>query len=237
MDSTNIVNAEYYEWQPKNWKYATEQFKAIFSNNITFKNNFKRVVIIIKTIENTIIPIKFYNENENSRVLKTLFEINDFTTFSHKFKNEDAILISAIDISLNKLISENFPKSDIYCQSLLSIDKAISNSNNKSTLVVDIGQHSFEIFAVKLNKIVAHNYFEYGSADEFMFFILSFIKQNSIDQNKYQLLLGGQISMDSKIGKNLRKYFPTIEYMYNNSTTDKLTIFENLKRLTLFANY
>jgi len=236
MESEIIFNAECYEWQNKDWEYATQQYKEVFSNNSIFKNEYKRVIVILNTRENTIIPIKYYDKSKETIVLKTLFGIDNFVTFSSKLKNEDAILSTAINNALNELLHNVFPKFDLFSYSSFFIDEAINSSEKKGTVMLNIAQQSFEIINTKSKKIIAHNYFDFTTADEFMFFILSFIKQNNVDIESIQLLLSGKISMDSKIGKSLDKYFPTIKQLQKVSVNNKEAAFEGLKKYTLIAN-
>ena len=236
MESDSIMIAECYEWQSKDWEYATQQYKEVFFNNSIFKKEFKRVIIILNTVENTLIPIKFHDKSKETIVLKTLLGIDNFGTFSFKLKNEDAILLTAINNSLNELIHNVFPEFDLISYSSFFIDEAINYSEKKDTVMLNIAQQSFEIINTKSKKIIAHNYFDFTTADEFMFFVLSVIKQNNIDIENIQLLLSGKISMDSKIGKSLEKYFPTIKQLQKVSANDKEAAFKELKKYTLIAN-
>ena len=236
MESEIIFKAECYEWQSKGWEYATEQIKLIFEKNTVFQSEFKKTIIILKTKESTLVPSKFYDKNKEAVLLKTLLGIDNFDTYSHNLKNAEAVLVSAVHPRLKSLIKESFPKVEIFNYSTIFIDKAIKLSTKKETLLLDVGQQSFEIAATRSGKIISHNYFDFITVDEFMFFLLSFVKQNNIDLERVQLLISGKIALESNIGKSLKKYFHNIEQMLSDSKNDKEEAFAELKNYTLIAN-
>jgi len=236
LESEIIFKAECYEWQSKGWEYATEQFSLIFENNKVFQSEFKKSIIILKTKESTLLPSKFFDKNKEEIILKTLLGIDKFDTYSHNLKNAEAVLVSAVHTRLKSLIKERFPKAEIFNYSSIFIDEAIKLSIKKETLLLDIGQQSFEIVSTKFGRIVSHNYFDFITVDEFMFFLLSFVKQNKIDLEKTQLLISGKIALESSIGKSLKKYFHNIEQMQSDSKNDKEEAFAELKNYTLIAN-
>jgi len=236
MESDIIFKAEYYEWQSKGWKYATEQFHLIFENNTVFQSEFKKSIIILKTKESTLVPSKFFVKDKEADLLKTLLGIDNFDTSSHNLKNAEAVLVSAVYPELNSLIKERFPKSELFNYSSIFIDKAVKLSIKKEILLLDVGQQSFEIVFAKFGKIISHNYFDFITVDEFMFFLLSFVKQNNINLERIQLVISGKISLESSIGKSLKKYFHSIEQMQSDSKNDKDGAFAELKNYTLIAN-
>ena len=236
MESDLIYHAECYEWQSKGWEYANEQFSLIFANNSVFKSEYKIVIIILKSKESTLIPSKFFDQSKAEIILNTLFGIKNFSTQSKKLNNADAYLTSAINTKLNKLITTFFPKARLFNYSSIFIDEAIKLSTNNEILLLNIGQQSFEIVSTRFGKIISHNYFDFITVDEFMFFLLSFVKQNKIDLEKTKLLLSGKIALESSIGKSLKKYFHNIEQMQSNSVNDKEAAFAELKTYTLIAN-
>jgi len=235
MDADIILYAEYYEWQNNGWKHAGEQFKIIFSQNSVLLREFKKTFIILNSKESTLVPIKFYDRSKEVIIIKTLLGIEDFDTYSHNLKNAEVVLISALRTNLNQLIKNTFPKAEMLNYSSLFIDEAIKLSVSKQILLLNIGQQSFEVVSTNFGKINSHNYFDFTTSDEFMFFLLSFVKQNNIAIEKIHLLLSGKIAMDSKIGKSLKKYFPVIEQM-QTTDNDKEGAFVELKKYTLIAN-
>ena len=75
---------------------------------------------------------------------------------------------------------------------------------------MNINNNSFEIIASKSSNLLAFNNFTYKTLDEFMFFVLSFVKQNNFDTNTVKLILNEPLLMTSKIALQLKQYFPNI---------------------------
>ena len=238
LEASNIVKAEYYEWQNRDWGNAIQKFTEIIQKHSELKKAFKKVYIFISSQQSTLIPNSFYSENKNTTVLETLLGINKntFRPYSQQLKNADITLIYPLDLEIEKLINTYFPKAIINHESASFIDEAIKTASVKEKLYLNIGHQSFELIATKYSKLIAHNYFDYTTVDEFMFFLLSFVKQNNIPLKNLQLCISGSINMDSKIGKNLEKYFPVINKMSVSPAIDKEQIFAKLKNYTLVAN-
>lgn len=238
IDGEIIVKAETYKWQKKDWSYALEQFKAIFLKQLLLKNSYKKTFVFIKNQESTLIPNDLYSESNNNLILETLLglEKESFISISNKLTNAEIILLFALSKELGKLINSTFPTATIIHQSSIFIDEAIKNSIKNEKLYLNIGQQSFEVVALKNSKITAHNYFNFTTVDEFMFFLLSFVKQNYLSLEKLQLCIGGKITMDSRIGVNLKKYFLNIEQVKTTISNEKDVVFEQLKNYTIIAN-
>jgi hypothetical protein len=236
LEANNIIKAEYYEWQTKDWNYATIQFKEVFDRHDFFKKDFKKTFIIIKSKECTLIPKSLFDKTKTVNILEALFNFdkNEFLPYHLNLKKVDIVLAFALNVNLDNLINKTFPKATIIHQSVLFIDESLDNTINKNRLYLDISNQSFEVIGIKNDKIIAHNHFEYTSVDEFMFFLLSFVKQNNLSLNT--LHISGMIAMESKIGKNLEKYFQHIEHLSKSAANEKELIFEELKKYTLIAN-
>lgn len=238
LEANSIIKAEYYEWQTKNWDYAVTQFNEVFSRHDFFKKDFKKTFIILKSKECTLIPKSLFDKTKAGTILETLygFEKKDFLPYALSLKKADIVMAYALNTKLESLIKTIFPKAILLHQSALFIDESLDNTNIKNKLYLDISNQSFEVIGIKQAQIIAHNHFEYTSVDEFMFFLLSFVKQNNLSLNTLLLYISGMIAMESKIGKNLEKYFQNIEHLSKSTANNKEAMFEELKKYTLIAN-
>jgi len=238
LEANNIIKAEYYEWQSKDWNYAVTQFKEVFSRHEFFKKDFEKTFIILKSKECTLIPKSLFDKTKTGNILEALYEFNknEILPYSLNLKKADIVLAFALNINLESLIKTTFPKAIILHQSALFIDESLNDIINKNKLYLDISNQSFEVIGIKQAQIVAHNHFDYTSVDEFMFFLLSFVKQNNLSLNTLQLYISGMIAMESKIGKNLEKYFQNIKHLSKSAANNKEAMFEELKKYTLIAN-
>jgi hypothetical protein len=236
LNEDRIVKGEIYEWPMKNWSFATSNFKSIFANNTFLKSVFLKTIISIKSKDCTLIPNKFYDASKNKLVLETYLGEKNLITNSQALKQENAHLIYSISSSLNLLLKTSFPKAEVFHKSALFIDNELKSAGNSDSISLSISTQYFEIIGIKTKKLIAHNHFQFQSIDEFMFLLLSFIKQNGFKTENLDLKLSGKILMSSKIGQNLEQFFPNIHQADNSNISEKEIAFAEIKSYTLLAN-
>ena len=236
LNGQKIVKGEIYEWQAKTWKSATDNFRLIFNKHSFFNSTFSKIIILIKSQECTLVPNKYFDKSKNQVLLETYLGKKNFIAKSQALKLEEVNMIYGISPDLDKLITLQFPKANIFHQSAILIDSALKSATHKETISLSISTQSFEIIGIKDNKLMGHNHFNFQSIDEFMFLLLSFIKQNNFNIEALELKLSGKILMTSKIGENLERFFPNINQIDNGNLTQKEIAFVELKSHTLLAN-
>lgn len=235
IDDQKILFAESYIWQAKNWDFATEQFSEIFKSQEFFNARYSKVTAIVKHSDSTLIPNVYFDKSKQQSALEAYLGRKDFTAYAHALKHEKAMLVFAINLNLEKLLKSCFNSIEIRHQSALLIDEELERAQHDAIIALHISPLSFEVIGIRAKRLLAHNNFLFQSVEEFMFLLLSFVQQNNFKTESLQLNISGNIMMDSKIGQNLKRFFPNI-VQDKSSESNKDAVFNELKNLTLLAN-
>jgi len=231
----SIIVGEKYEWQAKDWLFAYNKIKDILNLQKKFDNSFLKVICIIHSCDSCLIPDEFYSKDQEKFALETYLGKSDLKVLSTKLRLLSAHFIFGIYPAIYSLFINKFPNIITYNKSAFDIDMALKEADEKSTLIIEIVKQEFEIIAIKSKELIAHNFFQFQTADEFMFLLLSFVKQNDFDTEKLELKIKGNLLMDSKIGVKLDKYFRNIHF--KKPTSDKKEdAFNSLLNYTQIAN-
>lgn len=234
-DGEKIVNALNFQWQATDWKLALENISEICINNKFLTYNFKSISIFIDSQESMMIPKDFYSITKQQVLLETYTGNKDFTAYSQKLNNIDSYLVFGVYNELNNYIRKQFPRAKFYHKTAMSIDNTIVESKFSSVISMEIMSNSFEIIGSKNSSLLSYNTFNYKTLDEFMFFVLSFVKQNNLDTNTVKLILNEPLLMTSPIALQLKDYFPNI-VNYKSNNADNEVVFDNLIKNTISAN-
>lgn len=234
LNNNNLILAEAYEWQAKDWSFAATKVDEIIKAKAIPNNHFKSTFCFLQNTDTCLIPKAFYLESENKNALEIYLGKTGFDVFSVELNNAPIHLVFGVDNEISKLIKSKFPQVEFFHNSSFKIDSAINDTFELQIVEIDINKQCLEVIGLIDNKLVAHNYFQFQTVDEFMFLLLSFVKQNNFDTEILVLKVAGKLLMNSKIGVKLDKYFKKIEIKKIAET--KEAAFESLKKNTLLAN-
>ncbi len=233
LNNKTIVKAEAYEWQHKDWNYTYTKVSEVIKHEI-FSNTFNKVFCFLQNSSTCLIPDEYFIQGAIKKALETYLGKNIDEAYYTKLKNADINLVYGIDTNLIKLISSILSEPKFIHSSSIYIDLALQNINTGQQIYLNIGTQEFEIIGIKDGKLISHNYFQFNTIDEFLFLLLSFVKQNSFNTETLYLNIKGKILKSSKLSQTISKYFNNINL--DKTADNKHAIFETLKNHTLFAD-
>ena len=209
-DNKNTINAADFVWRAKDWSVANANIKEILLKQELLKYKYKKVSVFIESEQTTLIPTEFYSISNQQSALDIYLGNTHFIANAQKLTNENAYLVFGIEKDILNTLKKSFIRAKYYHHSAFSIDTALKNKGNTQTITLRIAQNSFEVIASNKGSLIAHNNFSYQTIDEFLFLLISFVKQQGFDIAKVNLIISGQLLMTSEIGKQLNLYFSNI---------------------------
>lgn len=230
----NIIKGEAYEWQAKDWSLTNTKIAEIINSVAVFNNSFSQVICVLHSSDNCLIPNEFYSKRDEKLALETYLGKNNLEVFSYKLKAIPAYLLFGMDKALFNLISKKFSNILALSSSAFNIDIALKEVDKNPTIKLEIVKQEFEVIALSESKLIAHNFFQFQTANEFMFLLLSFVQQNGFNPETVLLKVKGKLLKDSKIGLKLDKYFKNIEL--EKTIENKEAAFTTLLNYTQLAN-
>ena len=235
LDETNIIHAKQYAWSTGELSKLKENLSKVVADNNILNKKFKNKIIFSNIDDIVLIPNNFSDKDIVETTLKN--------SLTQKIDNiEYTPVVSAnckayynINNELKSIVQTLFNTSRIYSSTAVFIEKELEEAGASSQLSLKILNKNFVAVGIRNKKLIAYNNFNYSNIDEFVFYLLSFVKQNKISLVTTKVKVNGSLLKSSLIAKNIDKYFSYVVYN-EESQKSKEILFEELKKLTLIAN-
>ncbi|WP_245977221.1 DUF3822 family protein [Ichthyenterobacterium magnum] len=200
-----------------------ERLKTVLDTNSIFSESFETVLIIYKNELSSLVPKALFSENNladylkfNTKILKT-----DYITYDELPINKSVNVYVPL-VNINNYIFESYGAFDYKHASTLFIDTLLQKKTylKKDAIYINADAYSIEIVVLKNSKIQLYNTFEYGTKEDFIYYILFVIEQLKLNPEEINAVLSGQIAKDDELYNIVYKYirhvaFVNPEYTYN----------------------
>ncbi len=231
LENSIVQWMEVYSLKSQDWKEAANQLDLIFKSHQLPSVNPSKVQAFISHTDCVLIPEAFFSEATKQKALEVYIGKPVVNVASQMLKYQPINIVYSLENALADTLKKYFSSIELHHHTALLIDYALKNSGNQDSILLEVSPKYFELVATRNQKLVGHNFFNFNTVDEFMFFLLSYIRQNDFDVQNMELKLGGSIVLDSKIGSNLAKYFSKIQLLNaskNNESKAPITVLQFL---------
>ena len=209
------LHMEQFEWlNVKDWNQSKKNLSDLLSSHALLKHNFAYVQIFIQSTESFLIPDSLFSESKIKSLYNTYYGISNHFIFSTKMKKPtpNAHMVFGLDKEIVQVINNKWKQVSWYHYSAFYLNVCHERSRQTQEVFVKLQQNYFEVVALMDQKLNAHNYFEFSNAEEFIFNLLSFIRQIDFDTEKLQLHLEGKITLSSVLHQLVKKYIPNLQF-------------------------
>ncbi|MEO6884642.1 MAG: DUF3822 family protein [Bacteroidia bacterium] len=192
-----------------------EEVEKIMLEKIFFRNKNLAVKIAIARSPSTLVPDGFLEQEDASDFLAFNHPLQaDEMFFTDKLKNTSAKNIFSVPLSLKKYFSEIYSDISFHHHSTALIDHLLATYKNKSnkTMVVNIQNSHFEIIVLEENKLLFYNSFKHQTSEDFIYYLLFCCEQLSLNPEKIELVLVGEVEQESAIYSILHKYIRHVKF-------------------------
>ena len=173
-------------------------------------DDFKNVNIIIDNNTNTFVPKTFFQEEIKESYL-SLLNINNSNILTDNISKHDIINVYSSHDELN-FLKDNI---NIYHSSSVLVKKLLkefSNRNTETRAFVNVKNYSYELIILNNDKLIFHNYFNFNTKEDFLYFILFTFDQLNIDNESIPLHFLGFIEEKSPIVELCSRYIRNIRF-------------------------
>jgi len=236
LHENDIVLAHNYHWHNADWKTCAANIHNIINGNSFFTFSYKSVDVFMENQQTMLIPNEFFNDYAKQGILNEYIASDEFVAKANKLKSESAHLVFGIQKDLSIILNKSLPKAIYHHSSVQFIDNVLKAKDSSKVISLIVKTNYFESIASEGNKLLAHNFFNYKSKDEFMFLLLSFINQQGFDAKDIKLVLCDDLIKTSPIAKELALFFNNIKEYNRENTNEKEVVFTTLKNNTIVAN-
>jgi len=195
---------------------ALEYLKAELASNIHFSDDFETVTIIHYNELATLVPESLYNEANNAEYLKYNSKIlkTDFIA-SDKLKYQDIISVYVPYVNINNYIFDTFGEfTYTHAATLFTDATTVLNSDSDDiNLYINIQGKTMQLVAYKTKKLQFYNFFEFSTAEDFIYYILFTCEQQQLDPETLHLYIVGDIENNDENFKIAYKYIRHVEIL------------------------
>ena len=198
-----------------------DKLKELFETENALNNSFSKLCVIHDNELSALVPKPLFIEDcladylkFNSKILKS-----DFITHDNIAIN-NSVNVYVPYININNFIYDRFGAftfkhvSTILIESILHIEEH-ADSNK---LYINVSENHFEIIGVEKTKLLLYNTFEYGTKEDFIYYILFTAEQLNLDPETLELVFIGNIIKDDELYNIVYKYIRNISFGNRNDT-------------------
>ena len=171
---------------------------------------FKNVNILIDNNNNTFVPKEYFIEEMKENYM-SLLNIEHSNVLTDNINSSDIINVYSSQDKL-AFMSENvktYHSSSILIKKLI---KEFSSRSPETRAFVNVKNNSYELIIINYDKLVFHNYFNFNTKEDFLYFILFTFDQLNIDNESIPLYFLGFIEEKSSIVDLCSRYIRNIRF-------------------------
>ena len=184
--------------------------KNILSQEEVFKQTFSSVHIFYNFTASTLVPTKYFIDEEKSKVCDVMFgQDKAAVCFQENVKGNDIKLIYRVPYKVYEAFNNIFPKNNFAHSTSEQINFV---SNNTDTLQCIIYHASIKVLLVKEGKIHLVQYFDYETPADVCYHLLNVCERFLIPAASIHLILSGMVDKDSSLFTEVYKYFLHVSF-------------------------
>jgi hypothetical protein len=195
----------------------------ILNETPALQNSFDHVLVLHNNNLLTFVPNVFFDEQYMSSYLQYNIKIfpSDFFT-SDVVTNHEMNTVYVPYVNINNLLIDRFGNFDYKHAFTILVKKVLDSCKNidEPQLYVHCQVDNFQIIAVKNQRLLLFNTFEYKNEDDFIYYILFTAEQLNMNPETFQLKLFGQIYIGNDLYNIAYKYIRNVTLFFDNNNLE-----------------
>lgn len=205
-----FIALKHYHTTEKNISLETLLLELQEKESLNF-DEFKNVNILIDNNNNTFVPKDYFQEETKEDYLSLLNIKHSNNISTDDIAEHNIVNVYSYDDKLNFLNNniKVYHSSSILIKKLL---KEFSGRNPETRAFVNVKNNSYELIIINNDKLVFHNYFNFNTKEDFLYFILFTFDQLNIDNESIPLYFMGFIEEKSTLVELCSRYIRNIRF-------------------------
>lgn len=230
-----VVHQEAFEWiGARDWSKTEANIKQLSQEHEMLKLKYPKVNVFLQSKHTFLIPAEYFQENKIAELYQLYFgEKHHKVLFSPL--ESDSYLVYGVSKPIARLLNAKWNISWGHLSKYFILD-AKAKCSREQEVYLNFQNNYFEVAAFNKKKLQAHNYFDYSSSEEFIFDLLSFIRQIGFEIEYVQIYIGGNIAESSALHKLVEKYLPNVHFSGYDTEETKPSILE-LTKVLAYAHH
>ncbi len=191
-----------------------ESLRQIVREEEELLAKYQKVSVLIRTAAFTLRPETPATEDTDAGILEFLFGLPYPEARSEVLLQSGMKAIYHLPARLLEEIKSTFDSAEIRHSSAALLDHyfRLNPATGKTKVYAHLQQPFVEITLIKNGKLQYHNYFEFRSKEDLVYYILLLYEQWELDREKIPLILSGDIMQDSSVYPLLYKYIASLQF-------------------------
>ncbi len=198
-------------------------YEVIFEQNPLLSHPYKKISVSICNSLYTYVPSPLFEANAAKSYLTFNCKLseNDEVLFA-PMKNMSANCIFALDKKIKSFFDYQFTDIKYLHQTMVLSDAVLNNFKNKEqqSVIVNIRKNNFDTLITKDKKTELINTFHYTNADDLLYYLLYIFEQLSINPDKQEVLVCGEILKNSTVYDKMIKYIRHVDFINRNNSIE-----------------
>lgn len=205
-----FIALKHYHTTEKNISLETLLLELQEKESLNF-DEFKNVNILIDNNNNTFVPKDYFQEETKEDYMSLLNIKHSNNISTDDIAEHNIVNVYSYDDKLNFLNNniKVYHSSSILIKKLL---KEFSGRNPETRAFVNVKNNSYELIIINNDKLVFHNYFNFNTKEDFLYFILFTFDQLNIDNESIPLYFMGFIEEKSTLVELCSRYIRNIRF-------------------------
>ncbi len=200
-------------------------------------NDFKETTLLIDNNKNTFIPSKYSQSDSNDKFLKLLNITKDEKHLTDTIVSGETSNIYPVSEDIVKSIDETIKirhASSILVESLI---KEFSDRTQEIRAFVNVKNNSYELIIINNSILVFHNYFNFSTKEDFLYFLLFTLEQLKLDNETIPLYFMGFIEEKSPIVELCSRYIRNIRFFNRDNNLNYANELDSIPYYYYFTLY
>ncbi len=219
IDEQKFVSLKHYTYSEKNISLN------VLLDELQEKENWKleqfaSVNFIVDNNENTLVPSSYFQEEHKDKYLDILNLGKEKNTRFETLSSCEISNVYAIENDIEDYLSKtklNFNMRHSSSVLIENIMKEYSEHTQETRVFVNVKNNSYELTIINKSELVFHNYFNFNTKEDFLYFILFTFEQLKIDNETTPLYFMGLIEEKSSIVELCSRYIRNIRFVKRNN--------------------
>lgn len=213
-----------------------EVLEFLIQNNDFFAHNYTNVYVGISNPHYTLVPGALFENANKEQILKFNHAVgNDEIILADEVLSSESRCVYSINRKVKELLDKTFPNNHIKHKATCLIESLSSTaSKTHKTCLVNVQGENMDV-ALYNKKLLFFNSFNFQTAEDFLYFILASLEQNSCTLDETEIILAGEIETGSALYNTLKKYIPKIKFAVIDTSITKKNDFVKLPEHLYFS--
>lgn len=208
LASNELRHLAYYTENEVNEFFLFELFAA----HPELNGAFFQVLICYDHPQSTLVPQKYFRQEDAGLLLKTLYGVNGTSAILSEAVVEWQLYnIYGVPKEVHSWMCRKFPAGKYWHQYSVSI-KNIDTTKAGGSLLVDFRNEDFSVLVSHNNKLLLAQTFLYSTPVDVVYYLLLICQQFNLSQQEVHIGLSGLVEQQSSMYRELYQYFLHVKF-------------------------